>query len=296
MASPFLKWAGGKARLVPLVAAAVGPGPNRYIEPFLGGGAMFFGLRARGMSAPATLNDANGPLIETYQALRDQPEAVVARLLALALEYTAADSAGRAAIYYARRASRPGDPAGRAARLIFLNKTCFNGLYRVNREGEFNVPHGDYARPNICDRPLLEAASATLQSAALTSGDFEAACALAAAGDFVYLDPPYHPLSATSNFTSYTSTSFGLAEQARLAAAVRALSGRGARFILSNSAHPAITELYAGFELRRVVMRRSISAAASRRNPVNELVVSNFGLPAEDALLPPLPRAANLVP
>jgi len=295
MASPFLKWAGGKARLVPLVAAAVGPGPNRYIEPFLGGGAMFFGLRARGMSAPAILNDANGPLIETYQALRDQPEAVVAHLSALALEYAAADPADRARLYYARRASRPEDSAGRAARLIFLNKTCFNGLYRVNREGEFNVPHGDYARPNICDQPLLEEASATLRSAELTSGDFDATCAPAAAGDFVYLDPPYHPLSPTANFTSYTSTSFGLAEQARLAASVRALSGRGARFILSNSAHPAIAELYAGFVMRRVVMRRSISAAASRRNPVHELLIANFEMPAGEDLLPPLARATQPV-
>ncbi len=282
MATPFLKWAGGKARLVPTVAAALeGVAVARYIEPFLGGGAMFFGLRARGLMAPAILADANAELVAAFAAVRDRVEEVIAALEPMAAAYLAADRPGRRELYYCIRASEPGTPAERAARLIFLNRTCYNGLYRVNRQGRFNVPHGRYARPLICDAANLRACAAELATAELHAADFEAICALAGPGDFVYLDPPYHPLSATANFTAYTEQAFGWADQERLAAAVRALAARGAWFALSNSAHPAIARLYEGLQPLTVPMSRAINSRPAGRAPVPEFLFTNLPMAAE---------------
>lgn len=273
MATPFLKWAGGKARLVPVVAEALSGRPiERYVEPFLGGGAMFFGLRARGLRAPALLADANAELIATFAAVREDVDAVVGVLRPLAEAYLGCDREGRRELYYRIRAWEPGDAAGRAARFIFLNRTCYNGLYRVNREGRFNVPHGRYVRPRICDEANLRACAAELAGVELRCADFAEVCAAAGPGDFVYLDPPYHPSSATANFTAYTERAFGWADQVRLAEAVRALAARGAWFALSNSAHPAIAALYEGLHPRTVQMPRAINSRASGRAPVPEFL------------------------
>ena len=278
MATPFLKWAGGKARLVPTVAAGLeGLQAERYIEPFLGGGAMFFGLRAHGLRVPAILAALNPELMATFAAIRDDVEAVIAALAPLADAYLAADREGRRELYYRIRASEPTGAAKRAARTIFLNRTCYNGLYRVNRRGRFNVPHGRYVRPRICDAENLRACAAELQDAELRCADFAEACAAAGPGDFVYLDPPYQPLSATARFTEYTEQPFGWGDQVRLAAAVRELAARGASFALSNSAHPAIAALYEGFQARVVQMSRAISAKADGRAPVAEYLFSNVG-------------------
>ncbi len=284
MAAPFLKWAGGKWRLAPVIAGAIAGLPvQRYLEPFLGGGGMFFGLRRRGLAAPAVLNDADPALMLTFRQVRDAPGAVIAALERLASEYLAAGHAERAALYYRVRASEPDDEAEQAARLIFLNRTCYNGLYRLNRRGQFNVPHGRYARPLICDAEKLRACSEALRSADLRCGDFAEVCELAGPGDFVYLDPPYVPLSATSNFTAYTGDRFGPAEQARLARAVRELAGRGAWFALSNSALPEVEELYRGFSFRTVTMPRAINSRPSLRAPVAEYLVTNLPARAGEA-------------
>lgn len=271
MATPFLKWAGGKSRLVPTVAEGVAGLPvERYIEPFLGGGAMFFGLRSRGLRVPAILADANAELIATFAAVRDDPEAVIAALRPLAEAYLAAGREERRELYYRVRASEPEGRAARAARLIFLNRTCYNGLYRVNRQGRFNVPHGRYVRPLICDEANLRACAEELAGAELRCADFAEVCAEAGPGDFVYLDPPYHPLSATARFTAYTDRAFGWDDQVRLAAAVRGLAARGAWFALSNSAHPAIGSLYEGLRPLTVQMSRAINSRGDRRAPVEE--------------------------
>jgi DNA adenine methylase len=278
MAAPFLKWAGGKAKLVPaLLELLPREGPLAYHEPFVGAGAVFFGLEAERRLRSAALNDMNEELIGTYEAVRDRVDEVIAELASVSAEYLGrADQHSRAEHYYDVRAQRPTNPAARAARMVFLNRTCFNGLYRVNRKGEFNVPHGDYARPRILDADGLRACSAALAGAALSTLDFEEACLSAGAGELVYLDPPYQPLTPTANFTSYTSADFGEGEQRRLADVFRDLTRRGVRAILSNSAHPAVEALYRGYPMRRIPMARAINSDGSKRGPVEELVVTNF--------------------
>ena len=277
-ARPFLKWAGGKAKLAPTVLERAPRSFGRYHEPFLGAGAVFFALRSRGLFE-ATLTDLNPSLIEAFQVVRDAPDALCRALAPLAARYLPATHPERAGFYYEVRASAPASAAGRAARVIFLNRTCFNGLYRENRSGRFNVPHGRYVRPPILDEALLAACSLALQQADLTCGDFESACDRAQPGGFVYLDPPYHPLSATSSFTSYTGGTFGYAEQIRLRDTFLALRRKGVAAILSNSDHEAIRDLYEGrgFRLETVPMARAINSVGSKRTPIPELLISNFG-------------------
>ena len=276
MARPFLKWAGGKAKLAPLVAERAPERIGRYHEPFLGGGAIFFALREAGRIAGAALADGNADLIETWRAVRDDVEGVIAALEPLAARYLETEPLKRAFVYAEVRDQRPRLPARRAARLLFLNKTCFNGLYRVNRKGRFNVPHGRYEQPAILDAERLRDASYALAGADLRAEDFEAACARAEPGDFVYLDPPYQPLSATSAFTQYTSADFGFADQQRLRDAFDGLTERGVPALLSNSAHPDIEALYRGYAIERVPMGRSINSNGAGRKPIDELLIGNI--------------------
>ena len=288
-ARPFLKWAGGKQQLLPSLTAAAPPHFGRYIEPFLGGGALFFALTHRGDLSPrgrrALLADLNAELITAYTAVRDDLPALVARLKASERAYLEADSEARAALFYRVREETPASPLEVAARLIFLNKTCFNGLYRVNRSGRFNVPHGRYARPRILDVAALEAASAALQGVELRDADFEAACAGASSGDFVYLDPPFHPLSPTSSFTAYTQANFGRDDQLRLKWLLDDLTARGVLVMLSNSPHPWLEGLYEAdrgrYHLARVPARRAINARGSGRGAIDELLVTNYPPPEE---------------
>ncbi|MEZ4481055.1 MAG: Dam family site-specific DNA-(adenine-N6)-methyltransferase [Dehalococcoidia bacterium] len=275
MATPFLKWAGGKAKLAQAVLDRFPRDFGAYHEPFLGGGAVFFRFGDVHPGSQARINDQNETLAETYRVLRDQTDTLLDRLRSLSDHYLGEDAAGRAAFYYAVRASEPADPAGRAARLIFLNRTCYNGLHRINRSGRFNVPHGRYLRPRILDEDNLRACAAALASADVSSLDFGAACTAAAPGDAVYLDPPYFPLSTTSRFTAYTANGFGWPEQERLAAVFRDLTRRGVFALLSNSAHPAISALYESFEVEEVPMSRAINSRGDRRDSIPELLVSN---------------------
>ncbi|MCK6564293.1 MAG: DNA adenine methylase [Dehalococcoidia bacterium] len=279
MASPFLKWAGGKARLAPIIAARAPRAFRRYHEPFLGGGGVFFALEAAGRLESAVLNDANAGLIECFTVVRDDVEALAGELRPLAELYASSGERARQQLYYECRAAVPESPVGRAARLIFLNRTCYNGLYRVNRRGHFNVPHGRYRNPRILDEPGLRAASEALKGVELTCMDFEEACAAAGAGDFVYLDPPYQPLSATASFTSYTAGDFGPGDQRRLRDAFESMVSRGAGVLLSNSEHEAIRELYEGrgHRLETVSMSRAINSVGTKRAPVAELLIYNPG-------------------
>ena len=273
---PFLKWAGGKARLAPQVAERAPPRIQRYHEPFLGGGAVFFALLAEGRIDGATLADGNEALIETWRAVRDDVEKLIRHLRNYAREYEGQEWAQRGQYYYeVRDRLRPSSPTGRAARLIFLNKTCFNGLYRVNREGRFNVPHGRHHNPRILDRDGLREASAALASATIEAIDFADACAHAEPGDFVYLDPPYQPLSGTSDFTEYTKDGFGIDEQRRLRDAFDDLTERGVPALLSNSDHPVIRDLYKRYDIAEVPMGRNINANVEGRAPITELLIGN---------------------
>lgn len=275
MARPFLKWAGGKTQLLPQLRVAAPRRIDTYYEPFLGGGALFFALQAEQRFKRAVLSDSNAELINAYQQARDQIDDLIAALNVHRQKYIPADADARKAYYYRIRAKRPTCPVGRAARLIFLNKTCFNGLYRVNSSGQFNVPHGRYANPAICDEDGLQAASRALQNVELLNADFAEAVKAAGPGDFVYCDPPYVPLSQTASFTAYTAADFGPAEQSRLASTAEALRARGAALLLSNSGHPDVAQLYqdGGFHLETVEAARAINSNGAARGAVAEYLI-----------------------
>lgn len=276
MARPFLKWAGGKTQLLPQLRAATPPHIQTYYEPFLGGGALFFALQREGRFERAVLSDSNAELIGVYAQVRDGVEELVEALAVHQRKYRAA--ADRADYYYRIRGKRPTCGVGAAARLIFLNKTCFNGLYRVNSRGEFNVPHGSYVNPKICDADGLRAAAAALQGVELRTADFAEAMDAAHVGDFVYCDPPYVPLSETASFTSYTAADFGPAEQQRLAAVAAEARARGIDVLLSNSGHPEVAQLYqeAGFRLETVEAARAINSNGAERGAVREYLIQSF--------------------
>lgn len=278
MARPFLKWAGGKAKLAPKILERAPASFGRYVEPFVGAGAVFFAALEARPGTRAVLNDANQELIETFTVLRDSKDDLVAALKVLSARYCGSEPLARRDLYYEWRAEEPADPVGRAARFIFLNKTCYNGLFRVNMRGGFNVPHGRYKNPRILDEALLDACSEALQHTGLRAEDFAATCAAAVPGDFVYLDPPYHPLTATANFTGYTRADFGRPDQLRLRDAFEDLTRRGIAAMLSNSAHDYVRDLYGGlgYGFEEVTMSRAINSKATARQPIPELLIDNF--------------------
>jgi DNA adenine methylase len=275
--SPFVKWAGGKGQLLSQFEPYFPAEFRGYVEPFVGGGAVFFHLYNRGRldGKPVVLIDQLVELIDTYRMARDQVEALIAEL-------RRHEPHKREAAYYyqVRNWDRSPDYARRsdlerAARTLFLNHTCYNGLYRVNRRSQFNVPFGRYRNPAICDEANLRAVSRALQGVTLLAGDFERCLDFVEAGDLVYLDPPYHPLSATASFTSYTPQAFGLEDQRRLAALFGELDRRGCQVMLSNSYTPLVQELYAGYELVRVEALRAINSRREGRGAIPELLVTN---------------------
>lgn len=286
-ARPFVKWAGGKTQLLDALVERAPRDIDTYYETFLGGGAMFFRLLSDPDLAPrrAVLNDLNRDLVTVYEVVRDQVEQLIDHLGRTAEGYLAADDEERSRLFYAERSRLPDGRLDVAARFIFLNKTCFNGLYRVNRKGEFNVPHGKYRSPRILDEQGLRDASAAMREVEVTCADFEVALAAPRAGDFVYLDPPFEPLSKTSSFTGYTQGAFDRLEQRRLKWAVDDLTARGVRVMLSNSPQDYIRGLYtadrgpyegARYRLDGVPARRAINSRGDRRGPIEELIVLNY--------------------
>jgi DNA adenine methylase len=269
-ASPFVKWAGGKSRLLTQLMPLLPPGAERmrHVEPFVGGGAMFFARRP----ARALLADVNPLLVATYEAVRDRVGDVIEELRRLAQKH-APDA------YYRVRDRfnlARGHGPERAAMFLYLNKTCFNGLYRVNRDGAFNVPAGRYSNPRILDPATLLAASHVLRSAEIRCAAFDTLLRSAKPGDFVYLDPPYEPASPTASFTAYARDGFSREDQVRLRDVWVALDRRGCALMLSNSDVPFTRELYRGFRVDRVAAPRAINRDASKRGPVSEIVVRNY--------------------
>jgi len=269
---PFLKWAGGKTQLLPKLLKHVPAKFGTYREPFLGGGSLFFALKAQAMrrqrSMPAVLSDSNEELIVTFKALKYEPHNVMMRLRALE------DCYGREQ-YMLVRSSRPGLPADTAARMIYLNKTCFNGLYRVNQKGHFNVPFGQRKkRPTICDRENLLVCSKALQWTTVECRDFRAALRYADPGDFVYLDPPYVPTSKTSSFTAYTPGGFSIDDQIELARCAQAAKDLGVHVLISAAGSDDSRELYQGFAIEEVQARRNINCDGGKRGNVTELLIT----------------------
>jgi DNA adenine methylase len=280
---PFIKWAGGKSKLIPTLLEHAPKTFRRYIESFVGGGAMFYAMQPRLSqdTFPALLNDSNTDLITTYSVVRYNLPELVKVLTQVQRGY---EECGRSTGFYMgiREQVVAGDSKDarvrRAARFIFLNKTCFNGLYRVNRKGFFNVPHGAFkSPPKICDVETLRAASLALNNVLFSPGDFEINFHTnAEKGDFIYADPPYIPLSTTSDFTGYAKEGFTFEDQKRLRDAAIDASKRGVFVMLSNSGADAARELYADrskFEVVEVDMRRNINSKGGSRASVKELLI-----------------------
>lgn len=294
-AKPFLKWAGGKRQLLnqfnDLYPPALKAGDiKNYYEPFLGSGAVFFDIVQRYPIKNAFLFDVNDALVLTYQVLQAKVAALTETLFMHEQKYLALNSSQRLAYYYDQRASfneqRETDyttddkGVARAAQLIFLNRTCYNGLFRVNAKGAFNTPAGDYLNPCICDAENLAAVAKLLDRAIIKKAGFKQALKNARPSSFIYLDPPYRPVSKTASFTAYSNSTFGDQQQKELAAQFRQLDKKGAAVMLSNSdaADHFFDRLYKGFAIKRVPAKRLINADAAKRGHVNEIVVTNYPL------------------
>lgn len=273
LAAPFLKWAGGKRQLVPELKKHLPgvKGIKTYIEPFVGGGAMLFALQP----SRAVINDSNPELINAYQTIKDSPQALMDALKR---------HPNTSEHYYEvreldRNESFATMPAvDRAARFIFLNKTCFNGLFRVNTQGFFNVPYGYYKNPQYQEYAKIMAVSSYLNKAdvCIENADYAMTAQFAGKGAFFYLDPPYAPVAETPSFTGYTVGGFSKNEQTRLRDFCISLAEKGALFMLSNSNCPLIHELYKDFNIHIVTAQRYIAAQAEKRGLVEEVVVTNY--------------------
>ena len=268
---PFLKWAGGKGRLLPELIARLPERFGAYHEPHVGSGALFFELASRGALSAVNLSDVNPSLIDTYVAVRDCVEDVITILRKHQKKHDRD-------YYYLVRAIDPSrlSLAGRAARVIYLNKTCYNGLYRENKAGQFNVPFGRYKNPTICDAVNLRNVSRALSGVGIERRGYASVLERANPGDFVYFDPPYHPLSATSSFTAYDRSGFTEDNQRHLRDVFAELARVGVYVMQSNSDTRLIRDLYADFCIDRVYARRAINSKGSRRGKVAELIIRNY--------------------
>ncbi len=287
LAKPFLKWAGGKTQLLDEIDARLPEGLktgeiDTYTEPFLGGGAVFFHIAQRYPHIRRFyLMDINEDVVNCYNAVKNDPEMLIGELRRLERRYLRADETGRKALFYGIRDEFNRDRS--PAKLIFLNKTCYNGLYRVNRSNEFNVPFGNYKNPTICDEENLGAVVTALQSAEVITADFEESEQYINKNCFVYLDPPYRPISATASFTSYAKGDFTEEDQVRLAKFCERIRPKGARFLLSNSdpnnedpKDNFFGRHYRGFTIATVKATRMINCKGSLRGQINELIITNY--------------------
>lgn len=271
---PFIKWAGGKGRMISHIAPRIPDKFGRYFEPFLGGGAVFFELSREKRIKRAILGDMNPELMNAYRTVKDNVEDLISELCEGGYSYTKEN-------YLSVRKwdTEVLSDVRRAARFVFLNRTCFNGLYRVNRKGGFNVPFGKYENPVVCDAVNLRSVSAALSKTRLVEKSFDYVAREARAGDVVYMDPPYYPLSGTSKFVSYTEGGFGLEEHTRLSIVFRQLADKGVTAILSNSFCPTTVSLYRDFEILELTGSRNVGGPADYRQPVREIMVVANGRP-----------------
>jgi len=300
LARPFLKWAGGKTQLLEEFAVRFPPElrkgeVRRYVEPFVGGGAVYFMVNGSFPVRECQIWDANPDLITAYSVVKKNPEGLIRRLREMESRYRALGEDERKALYYRirerfndlHREDLPGSDDPRAvqatAALMFMNRTCYNGLYRVNSRGGFNVPFGKYRNPRVLDEPGLRAASAAMVNTGVHLGDFTRCAPYVDEHTFVYLDPPYRPLSRTSSFTSYARSGFGDEDQRRLARFFRKLDRTGAQLMLSNSDPMSrdpgdrfFDDLYGGYRMDRVPARRAINSVGRGRGRITELIITNY--------------------
>lgn len=287
---PFVKWAGGKGQLLPEIKKTypnnLGKDIRKYAEPFIGGGAVLFDILSNYDLKEIYISDMNAELINCYQTIKRDCENLIARLKVLKLEYMSFEEKKE---YYYNKRTKFNDlkmcgnsetNLEKAALFIFLNKTCFNGLYRVNRKGEFNVPMGAYKNPNICDEDNLRNISKALQKVTIVCGDYQKVDSFVDANTFVYFDPPYRPLTETSAFNSYTENGFDDTRQVELAALAKKLRDKGAKVVLSNSDPKNVNEkdeffdeLYREFNIQRISATRMINSRATGRGTINELLI-----------------------
>ncbi len=270
---PFLKWVGGKRQLLPEIEKLLPKGCSNllYYEPFVGGGALLFDLQPK----KAIVNDYNEELVNVYKVIRDNPDELIEDLKKH--ENTAA--------YFYEIRSVDRNPlfdkltdVQRASRVIYLNKTCYNGLYRVNNAGEFNTPFGRYKNPNIVNEPVIRAVSKYLNTAKIqiTNGDYASVLKDISSNSFVYLDPPYHPISDSSNFTGYVQGGWSERDQLRLRDVCDSLNEKGVKFLLSNSASDFIKDIYSEYRIHVVKATRAINSDSTKRGQVDELLINNY--------------------
>lgn len=271
--APIVKWVGGKRQLLDVITPLLPKRITTYVEPFLGGGAILFELQPKN----AIVNDFNIELMNVYKVIKEQPN----ELLELLTKHEKENNEDY--FYEIRALDRDSSYdqmslVEKAARIIYLNKTCFNGLFRVNQAGQFNSPYGRYKNPNITNRPTILAMSRYFNEnkIELLTGDYRKALKGIRKGAFVYFDPPYMPISSSSSFTGYTENGFSTDEQRLLYEECCKLDKKGVKFLLSNSDHPFIRELYKDYEIITVKARRSINSKGNKRGEINELLVRNY--------------------
>ncbi len=287
---PFVKWVGGKSQLLQDIRTKYPQNIDRYCEPFVGGGAVLFDVLANHHPKEVLINDINPNLITTYIQIRDDVKTLISALSYMQNKFLAKDTDARKQMYLLAREEfnnlikdKIDDNLKRATLFIFLNRTCFNGLYRVNSKGLFNVPMGDYKKPLICDADNLRAISTLLQGVNISCADYKSCLDFIDKNTFVYIDPPYRPLTKTASFTSYSEAEFGDKQQIELSRFVNDISQKGARIVISNS-DPKNTdendsffdELYKGYAILRVSAKRMINSKASGRGSINELLICNM--------------------
>jgi len=290
---PFVKWAGGKGQLIEVLKSnlpdGMGTTIKKYAEPFIGGGALLFALLNEYAFEEIYINDTNKELMNAFAVLKDSCNALIGELEIIQSEFEKLNMEERQTYYYEKRnvfndlVLNEDNRVEKAALFIFLNKTCFNGLYRVNKAGKFNVPAGKYKNPLICDEENLRNISENLQNVIIRSCDYRDVEPFADCNTFVYFDPPYRPLNATSGFTSYTEDQFNDNDQKELANFYKQLSGKGVKLMLSNSDPHNVNyddnffdDLYAGFDIQRITAVRMINSKAENRGNVTELLIKNY--------------------
>lgn len=289
---PFVKWVGGKSQLVEQIEKMLPTNGKKvltkYAEPMVGGGALFFSILSKYDFEELYISDINAELINAYQAVKNDVENLIAKLNEMQMLFLPMDENGRKYFYYTVRerfnstALTEETATDKAAQFIFLNKTCFNGLYRVNRKGQFNVPMGVYKNPTICDYENLRNIHEALQNVTIVCGDYTLSKSFIDKDTFVYLDPPYRPISETSAFTAYSTDAFDDNEQIRLAKFIDEINNSGAKIVLSNSDPKNVNEednffddLYKNYKINRVEASRAINSKGDKRGKINELLICN---------------------
>ena len=273
---PFVKWAGGKRQLIPILNESLPPSMGTYFEPFLGGGALLFHILTERSDQRCGISDLNADLVLAYTIIRDKTDELITSLKNHQKNYQK-DSKS---YYYFIRDSNPKSAVEKTSRLLFLNRTCFNGLYRVNMKGKFNVPLGRYTNPNIVNEENIHSVSRVLQSrkVSIKCRDFDAILVDAKKDDFVYFDPPYQPVSSTANFTSYTNKSFTYGDLQRLAKLCLKLDSKGCKVMLSNSNSQEVADIFSGkqWKLKKIAANRSINSDSKKRTGHFELLIKNY--------------------